>query len=91
MSKLTREERDTIRAAGILDGDPCPDCGGYHLRGVPTKETPLQQMRSCPRVKRKVWHPNGNLIEIEFWQHNYWDDSSVIYPEDAYETEEPDD
>lgn len=56
----------------------CEDCGGYHLR-------------ACPRVKRKCFHPNGNLIEVEYWSYQDYDDSETIYPEDVWDEEETDD
>lgn len=59
----------------IFDNPPnviCQDCGGYHLR-------------ACPRVKRKCFHANGNLIEVEYWSDRDYDDSETVYPEDAYD------
>ena len=50
----------------------CEDCGGFHLR-------------ACPRVKRKAFHANGNLIEVEYWNQRDYDDSETIYPEDVWD------
>lgn len=47
----------------------CTHCGGIHAR-------------SCPRVKRLVWHPNGTLAEVEFWSSGEWSDENVVWPED---------
>ena len=71
---LTRQEKLDAQAIFAAD-NACADCGGIHKR-------------ACPRVRRKVFHGNGNLTEVEFWRHGQWDESSVIWPEDAYD---PDD
>lgn len=78
VSKLTREERDALKASGIFSERPdslCLDCRGYHLR-------------ACPRVRRQSWLGNGNRIEVEYFES--WDDSSVIFTDDVYDTGEPD-
>jgi hypothetical protein len=54
------------------DKAPCADCGGVHER-------------SCGRVKRKAFHPNGNLAEVEYWPDDSWDKSDILWPEDAFE------
>jgi hypothetical protein len=58
-------------------GAACEHCGGLHKR-------------ACPRIRRVDKHPNGNVISISFWRK--WDESSVIFPEDAYDPggEDPD-
>jgi hypothetical protein len=71
---LTRQEKLDAQAA-FAAGSACTDCGGIH-------------QRTCPRVRRKVFHPNGNLIEVEYWRHGQWDESAVIFPEDAYDPED---
>ena len=59
-------------------GEACEDCGGLHKR-------------ACPRVKRQVWlrtgAGDGQRIEVEYWPPG-WDDTGVVWPEDAYDTEE---
>ena len=71
---LTRQEKLDAQAIFAAD-NACTDCGGIHKR-------------ACPRVRRKVFLGNGNLVEVEFWRHGHWDDSGVIWPEDAWD---PDD
>jgi hypothetical protein len=56
-------------------GEPCPECGGFHLR-------------ACPRVKRQVWHPNGNRTEVEYWPPGTWEDQEIIWPEDVFEEDD---
>jgi hypothetical protein len=76
MPKLTRDERDALKASGIFSERPdglCPDCGGYHLR-------------SCPRVKSQEWLGNGNRVKVEYFES--WDESQVIFMEDVYETDD---
>lgn len=74
--KLTETEKAAVRPIflGTADKRPCKDCGGVH-------ET------QCPRVKRKVFHPNGNLTEVEYWppgwEAHYAD--VIIWPEDAFD------
>jgi hypothetical protein len=67
--------RETVFA--VRPESACQDCGGYHI-GV------------CPRIKRLVLvgegQAVGNRIEVEYWKT--WDDSHVIYPEDAWEDQE---
>lgn len=77
MSKLSREEKEILKPIfqGMTDKLPCTDCGGVHER-------------QCPRVKRRCFHPNGNLIEVEYWPDGSWDESSVIWPEDVYDPED---
>lgn len=77
MADLTREEKEALRKIfAVRPEEPCIDCGGYHLR-------------ACGRIKRQVWIGEGsgagNRIEVEYWET--WDDSDVIYPEDAWDPE----
>lgn len=58
------------------DGEACGDCGGLHRR-------------ECPRVRRRVFHPNGNLIEVEYWPDGQYDQSNILWPEDLF-TEDTD-
>ena len=57
-------------------GDACEWCGGLHKR-------------ACPRVRRIEKHPNGNVIAVEFWEK--WDETGVIFPEDAYDPDDEQD
>ena len=69
MANLTKAEMADARVL-FEAGTACEHCGGIHHR-------------ACPRVRRKVFHPNGNLIEVEYWRK--YDASGVIFPEDAYD------
>lgn len=74
---LTRQEK--LDAQTIFAAEnACTDCGGIHKR-------------ACPRVKRKVFHGNGNLVEVEYWKHGQWDETGVIWPEDAFDPADPED
>lgn len=79
MAKLTRVERDELKASGFFSvrpDRPCEDCWGFHLR-------------ACPRVRSQEWLGNGNRVKVEYFQS--WDDSMVIFADDVYDdTEEPD-
>jgi hypothetical protein len=66
---LTRQEKLDAQAI-FAAGKACSDCGGIHKR-------------ACPRVKRKAFHPNGNVIEVEY--RDKFDDSAIIWPEDAFD------
>ena len=71
---MALSRQDKLDAQAIFAaGDACSDCGGIHKR-------------ACPRVKRKAFHPNGNVIEVEY--RDKFDDTGVIWPEDAFD---PDD
>lgn len=77
---LTREQKNALRDIfGERPSGPCAECGGYHLRLV------------CHRVKRRVLHPNGNTIETEYWQDGKWDASEVVWPEDVFDPDDPED
>lgn len=53
----------------------CAHCGGVHAI-------------ACPRVRRMRFRPDGqSLYEVEFWET--WDKTRVVWPEDLFETEEP--
>lgn len=58
----------------------CEDCGGLH-------------QRACPRIRRQVWIGQGSgagtRTEVEYWRT--YDDTGVIWPEDAFapDDEEP--
>ena len=63
------EEVRSIFTGTHPDKAPCTDCGGIHER-------------ACPRVKKKAFHANGNLAEVEYWQ--VWDKSDIVFPEDVF-------
>lgn len=74
MADLTPEQKAELRKVfRAVPDEACRWCGGFHLR-------------ACGRVKRQVFVGQGagagNLVEVEFWKK--WDDSEVIYPEDAF-------
>ena len=77
--RLSAEERAAARQ--IFEGKAtsgqkaCIHCGGIHLR-------------ACRRVKRMTWHPDGSIIEAEYWPDGAWDDSNITWPEEAYEEDE---
>ena len=72
---FTRQQKAEAQQA-FAEGKACGDCGGLH-------------QRACPRVKRKAFHPNGNVIEVEY--RDKFDDSAIIWPEDAYDDEDAED
>lgn len=73
---LTPAEKRDARQI-FAEGKACGDCGGIH-------------QRACPRVKRQVWvgqgSGTGNRIEVEYWET--WDESTTIWPEDAFDDED---
>ena len=69
MPKLTKIEKTAAQQI-FGEGKGCEHCGGIH-------------QRACPRIKRKAFHPNGNLIEVEYWPE--YDETGVIWPEDAFD------
>lgn len=90
---LTRQEKADYQKVfrGEIPGSaPCQWCGGLHQRGNwapagPGQEAPagVRWNAACPRVRKMEFHPNSNLISIEFW--NKWDESGVVFPEDAFD------
>lgn len=76
LTELTREQKNEFREKVFRSRPdaPCRDCGGFHLR-------------ACPRVRREVYIGQGagagTRIEVEYWEK--WDDSNVIWPEDAWD------
>ena len=72
---LTRQQKLEAQAA-FAEGKACKWCGALH-------------QRECNRVRRQVWHPNSNLLEIEFWQE--WKQPGAIWPEDAYDPDDTED
>ena len=79
MAHLTRTEKLDAQAI-FAAGEACPDCGGIH-------------QRACPRIKRQVWlrsgPGDGQRTEVEYWEK--WDESSTIWPEDAFDDEDAED
>ena len=71
---LSKAEKADAQAI-FAAGDACEHCGGLHRR-------------ACPRVRRIEKHPNGNVIAVEYWEK--WDESGVIFPEDAYDPDSED-
>ena len=75
MSLTPAQKRDAqdIFAAG----NACGDCGGIH-------------QRACPRIRRQVWIGQGagagNRTEVEYWKE--FDQTGIIWPEDAYDPED---
>ena len=95
MASLSRAEK--LEAQAVFRGEvpgkgSCQWCGGLHVRTLlqpaPASGTALgvQHEAACPRVKRLEFHPNTNLVSVEFWRR--WDESGVVFPEDAFD---PDD
>ena len=79
---LSKEERAEARLLfQAQDGSNrvCSMCGGVHAR-------------ACARIREYELYENGNLKRIHFWGDQDWDDSHVIWPEQAFadaEDEEP--
>ena len=85
MAHLTKQQREEARRV-FDDQGQCPNCGGLHSR-------------ACPRVKRmhlRYSETKGlqtrELIEsdVEFFEHGKWPTEDVIWPEDAFEDDDPD-
>ena len=74
---LSRAEKADARAL-FEAGGACPHCGGLHKR-------------ACPRVRRLVvartGPGDGQWTDVEYWPDG-WDDTGVIWPEDAYDTDD---
>ena len=71
MAELSRAEKADARVL-FEAGTACEHCGGLHKR-------------ACPRVRRIERHPNGNVTAVEYWEADKWDQTGVIWPEDAYD------
>jgi hypothetical protein len=72
---LTRQQKAEAQAAFAAE-NACEWCGGLH-------------QRKCNRIRRQVWHPNSNLIEVEYWAE--WKQPGVIWPEDAFDPDDAED
>jgi hypothetical protein len=100
MPKLTKAEKADAQA--IFRGEapgkaPCQWCGGLHVRTLlqpaPGPGAPLalgvQHEAACPRVKRLEFHPNTNLVSVEFWKR--YDETGIVWPEDAFDPDDAED
>ncbi len=85
MAKLTPRERVEAQEVFVSKG-ACEDCGGYHAR-------------ACPRIKRihlRFTETRGTQVselierEVEYWEAGHWPTGDIIFPEDAFEDDEPD-
>lgn len=58
---------------GKIEGKAaCIHCGGIHLR-------------ACRRVRHAKYHVDGTLLEVWYWPDGKWDESEIVWPEDAYD------
>lgn len=55
----------------------CVFCAGFHdlVEGL------LDYYQPCPRIKRIVRTPSGEILELEFWPNGDWEDR-VVFPSD---------
>jgi hypothetical protein len=96
MPKLTQAEK--VAAQAVFRGEepgkaPCQWCGGLHVRTLLASPPPgaslppgLAYGVACPRIRKLEFHANGNLTSVTFADE--WDESGVVFPEDAFDTEE---
>jgi hypothetical protein len=79
VADLTKADKAAAREL-FEAGEACEDCGGLHKR-------------ACPRVRRQVWlrtgAGDGQRTEVEYWPE--YDQTGIIWPEDAYDPESSDD
>jgi len=94
LSKLEKTAFQQIFRGEIPGKSPCQWCGGLHQRGDwlppgPAGDAPagFRWQAACPRVRKMEFHPNGNLISVEF-AGGRWDESGVVFPEDAFDPDE---
>lgn len=75
LSKLEKAGAQQVFRGEVPGKGPCEDCGGLH-------------QRACPRIRRQTWIGQGSAAgtrtEVEYWRDGQWDDSGVIWPEDAF-------
>ncbi len=75
---LTRQEKLDAQTI-FAEGKACLDCGGIH-------------QRACPRVRRPVRLRTGagagERTEVEYWQE--FDQTGIVWPEDAFDDEDSD-
>jgi hypothetical protein len=80
MPGLTAEEREQARL--VFEGKTpagqlaCLHCGGIHLR-------------ACRRVRSITWNADGSVASAEYWKDGQWDESGIVWPDDAYDDDEP--
>lgn len=80
-TELTAEQREQARLIfeGKVQGQTaCLHCGGVHLR-------------ACRRVRSIEWHVDGTVLKAEYWPDGQWDEGLIVWPEDAFEEDEPSD
>lgn len=63
-------EDDLAKLDELPGGGRCSHCGGIHAR-------------SCPRVKRMEFHPNGIVAAVEFWPHDRVNWEGVLFEDQA--------
>lgn len=77
LSLTKAQKRDAQQI--FAEGKACGDCGGIH-------------QRACPRIRRQTWIGQGSgagaRTEVEYWRT--YDDTGVIWPEDAFDDEDTD-
>lgn len=90
LTPLEKTAAQQIFRGEIPAKSPCQWCGGLHQRGDWAPAAPGQEMpvgvkwnAACPRVAKMDFHPNSNLISVTFW--GKWDESGVVFPEDAFD------
>lgn len=69
---LTRQEKSDAQAI-FAAGEACEHCGGIHKR-------------ACPRVKRIEKLGNGNVTAVAYFAR--FDETGILWPEDAYDPED---
>ena len=72
---LSRQEKLDAQAI-FAAGEACEHCGGIHKR-------------ACPRVKRIEKLGNGNVTVVEYFKR--FDESGILWPEEAYDPEDAED
>lgn len=80
---LSEEEKEVARSIfeGAADGrSACHFCAGIH---DPVAELPATR-QPCPRLKRIEWHPDGTVLNVEYWPPGRWEEH-VIFPRDVYD------
>lgn len=77
-------EEQLLAARSIFEGDgdreACHFCAGIHafVARLPADRQP------CPRIRRVEWHPDGTVLNVEYWPPGRWE-TNVIFPNDVYE------
>lgn len=85
--ELTTEQKEVARAIfmGESERSACHFCAGIHaaVAGLPPSRQP------CPRIRKAEWHPDGTVLNVEFWPPGDWE-ADVIFPDDVFEDDEED-